>query len=497
MEASLVEDFHPFIEFLLISKGHLAMKKHDIIPNALVISKKTIKKLSPAQTILISFLLVIILGTLLLYLPISHLPNVNVSFLDALFTSTSAVCVTGLVTLATATTWSIFGKIIILCLIQIGGLSLITLFTYFAVHLGKKVTLKSRLTIQAAFNSSTLNGMVRMVIMVIKGTLICEGIGAIILFIYFSYNKLPWYLALFYGIFHSVSAFCNAGFDVLGEQSLTLYSSSFTINFVIMTLIIIGGIGFIVWSDVIRAIKSRLFSRTKRKIAFTLHTKLALLTTGILLIIGTSFFILNEYNNPATLGALNWPHKVLAAAFQSTTLRTAGFTTISQNGLKESSKLVSSIFMMIGGSPGGTAGGIKTVTIAIVFCSVWSVIKDYNKINVFGRTLSIHTLLKSLTIILLMLLLWGGSTILLSITEQNSVYPHTFIDLLYETSSALGTVGLTTGITPFLSNAGKILLMLCMFIGRIGPITLVVSLANRSNHNNTIIQYPTEDVMIG
>ncbi len=473
------------------------MKKLNAVSNVPIMYKKTVRKISPAQTILISFLLVILLGSFLLYLPISQQPSANVSFLDAFFISTSAVCVTGLTTLTTAYTWSFIGKIIILCLIQIGGLSLITFFTYFAVYLRKKVTLKNRLTIQAAFNNSSLNGMVRMVLIVLRGTLIIEGIGAIILFFFFLGKDYTWYQALFYGIFHAISAFCNAGFDIIGDKSLIPYSTSLLLNLVIMALIIIGGIGFTVWIDLIHGFKSRFSYKIKRRRFFSLHTKLALLTTFLLLILGTAYFIIVEHNNPATLGELSWSNKILTSFFQSTTLRTAGFTTIDQNGLRESSKLISCIFMMIGGSPGGTAGGIKTVTIAIIFCSVWSVIRNSHDINVFWRTISTNTLLKALTIILLMLLLWCGSTALLSITEQNSSYSHTFIDLLYETSSALGTVGLTTGITPFLSNPGKIILMFCMFIGRIGPITIMISLANRKNQIDTSIRYPQEDIMIG
>lgn len=467
-----------------------------MISNSRISYNNFLKKLSPAQTILISFLLVIILGTILLYLPISQTHSTNVSFLDAFFTATSAVCVTGLTTLITASTWSLLGKLILLCLIQIGGLSLITFFTYFAVHLGKKVTIKERLTLQTAFNSSNLNGMVRMVLLVIRGTLICEGIGALILFIFF-FKNLPWYQALFYGIFHSVSAFCNAGFDIIGDNSLIPYSSSFIINFVIMILIVIGGIGFTVWNDIIQAIISRISSKTNRKITISLHTKLVLITTLILLILGTSYFLIAEHNNPNTLGNLTWPHKILASSFQSTTLRTAGFSTINQYGLKEGSKLFSCLLMLIGGSPGGTAGGIKTVTIAIVFCSVWAVINNRYDNYVYGRTLSYKTLMKALTIILLMFILWGGSTALLSLTERKSIYHHSIIDLLYETSSALGTVGLTTGITPYLSNMGKIIIILCMFIGRIGPITLIISLAHRSNQIKLNISYPEEDVMIG
>lgn len=290
-----------------------------IISNALIKYNKFSKKLSPAQIILLSFLLVIILGSILLFLPISQLPGVNVSYLDALFTSTSAVCVTGLTTLVTASTWSLFGKFILLCLIQIGGLSIITFLTYFAVHLGKKVTIKERLTLQATFNSSNLNGMVRMVLLVIRGTLICEGIGAFVLFIFFLSNNLPWNQAIFYGLFHAISAFCNAGFDIIGDQSLMPYSFSFTLNLVIIILIIVGGIGFTVWNDIIQNLKFRLSSKTKRKISLSLHTKLVLVTSIILLVMGTVYFILSEHNNPDTLGNLTWHNKVLASLFQSTT----------------------------------------------------------------------------------------------------------------------------------------------------------------------------------
>jgi trk system potassium uptake protein TrkH len=474
------------------------MKRSNLMSKALLFEKR-MHRLSPAQMIIISFIIVIVFGAFLLYLPISHNAGVYVSVQDAFFTATSAVCVTGLTTLTTAATWSIFGKIIILCLIQIGGLSLITILAYFAIHLGKKVTLKERLTMQAAFNNANLNGMVRMVIMVIRGTLICEGVGTIILFLFFLTKDMPWYQALFFGLFHAVSAFCNAGFDLIGEQSLMPFSTNILSNFVFMILIIIGGIGFTVWGDVIQNIKTRVMSgvRHKKKMIFSLHSKLAIFTTLILLFLGTVYFIIAEYDNPATLGNLDWPNKIMASVFQSVTLRTAGFSSISQSGLKEVSKLVSSVFMLIGGSPGGTAGGIKTVTIAIIFCSVWSVIKDYYSITAFGRTLSTKTLQKALAIITMMLLLWIGATALLSFTEHNMPVSHTFIDLMYETASALGTVGLTAGITPFLSSAGKLLIMICMFVGRIGPITIVISLASRINHGNTLIRYPEEDIMIG
>ena len=269
-----------------------------------LVLRKLQKKLSPAQIIALSFLLIIIIGGLLLSLSISHTENTKLSIMDALFTSVSAVCVTGLVTLTTATTWSIFGKLVILILIQIGGLSLITIFTFFMVNIGRKISLKSRLAIQTAFNNSSLGGMVRMVMLVIKGTLICELVGAVLLFISFLNQGIIWYKALFYGIFHSVSAFCNAGFDIIGEKSLIPYSGNFGINIVVMMLIVTGGIGFTVWKDVLTKVKFRLLRRIKQKIRFSLHTKLALIFTGVLLLSGALFFLAAEYNNPKTLGDL-------------------------------------------------------------------------------------------------------------------------------------------------------------------------------------------------
>ncbi len=455
------------------------------------------RKLSTSQIIAISFLLVIFVGAVILYLPISQAEGVKVSFIDALFTSTSAVCVTGLVTVTAATTYNLFGKTIIMLLIQIGGLSLITIFTYFTVYLGKKISLKERLTVQAAFNVNEMSGMVRMVLLVIRGTLLCEGTGAAILAGFFLKQGMPWYQALYYGLFHSVSAFCNAGFDIVGDKSFIPYSGSVVLNLTIIFLIVIGGIGFTVWRDVYTKIRYKVTPHIKRKYKLSVHSKIALIMTGFLIASGTLYFFLAEFSNPETLGLLSVPHKLLASLFQSVTLRTAGFATIAQGGLSEASKLVSSIFMLIGGSPGGTAGGMKTVTVAIVLICVWSTIKGYNQITVFERTIPTSILQKSLAIIFIMLFLWLGGTGILLISEQSSVFVHNAADLLFEVASALGTVGLTTGITPFLSVLGKWVIITCMIIGRIGPITIIISLMSRTVQVNERIQYPEEEVMIG
>ncbi len=455
------------------------------------------KNMSTPRIIAISFLAVIVFGGLLLWLPISHQPGVEVSALDAFFTATSAVCVTGLVPLVTATTWSIFGKIVILLLIQIGGLSLVTIFTFFIVYLGRKVTLKDRLTVQATFNINDLSGMVRLVLLVIRGTFFCEGIGALILTFSFLDKGFVWYDAIANGVFHAVSAFCNAGFDNLGEFSLMPYATDPVINLVIMGLIVIGGIGFSVWRDVGLKIKYRLKPDIKRKHRLSLHSRLALIATAVLIVGGAAYFFISEYNNPETLGPLSVGGKIICSFFQSITLRTAGFFTIAQNGLSETSKMISSILMLIGGSPGGTAGGMKTVTVAILFLSVWSTLSGRRNMYAFGRTLPVLTLQRALTIIVIMLLLWMGGGVILAVTERASTFAHTPADLLFEVASALGTVGVSTGITPFLSPFGKLLLMLCMYVGRIGPITIILSLQQRTSTVNERIQYPDEDVMIG
>jgi len=459
--------------------------------------KKLQNKLSPTRIVVLSFLLIITVGGILLSLPISHSENTDVSVIDAFFTAVSAVCVTGLVTLTTVSTWNFFGKLVILSLIQIGGLSLVTVLTFVMANIGKKISLKNRLAIQTALNKPSLGGLMPMVKFVIKGTFLVEFIGAVILFVSFLTKGIVWYKAVFYGIFHSISAFCNAGFDIIGEESLVPYADSFVINFVIMTLIVSGGIGFTVWNEVFDRVKS-LFSKQRKKIKdFSLHTKLALICTGILLVSGTIFFLIVERNNPKTMGNLPFVQKLLASMFQSVTTRTAGFFTIPQSGLTEASKLFSSILMILGGSPGGTAGGIKTVTIAIVICSVFSIIKGRKKIVAFKRTIPVITLQKALAIISLMTALLFIGTTILAITEDHTVFPHSITDLIFEVSSALGTVGLTTGITPYLSSIGKIVLMLCMFTGRTGPITLLISLTHSSQIGNEVIGYPNEDVIIG
>jgi trk system potassium uptake protein TrkH len=454
-------------------------------------------RLTPPQIIALSFFVTILMGWLLLCLPFARAPGQWVGPLDALFVATSAVCVTGLTPVVTAASWSAFGKVVVLCLIQVGGLSITTLFALIVVQMGRKVTLRERLTLQASFNTNDISGMVRMVLLVIRGTLLAETVGAALLTGFFLRRGLGLATSAAYGVFHAVSAFCNAGFDVIGEHSLSPYAAEPFLNLVIAALIALGGIGFVVWRDFYLKIRYFLSPSLKRRIRLSLHARIALLTTALLILAGAACFLACEYANPRTLGQMPPGEKLLAAFFQSVTLRTAGFFTIPQGALSDGSKLVSSLLMLIGGSPGGTAGGIKTVTVAVLLISVGSTLKGEGRFNAFGRSLSRHAVQKALTVTVAMLFLWFAGSAALSVAQLRSAFHPAALDILFEVASALGTVGMTTGITPFLSAASKLILILLMYIGRIGPLTLVVSVAHRTSSANERIQFPNEDVLIG
>lgn len=446
---------------------------------------------SPMRVIFISYILLIFVGGLFLYMPISQNHEAErMSFGDSMFTATSAVCVTGLSVVKTAHQWSLFGQIIILILIQVGGLSIITVTGFIIIMTGKKLGFKNRMILQNNFNHPHMGGMARISKSMIKGTIITEIIGAIVLSIYFIVvEKLSVLRALYYGVFHSVSAFCNAGFDIVGETGIVNHNGSVFVSFIIMFLMLVGGIGFFVWEDIAGSIINR-----HRRVS--LNTKLALITTYVIIIGGTLYFFLNEYNNMSTLGSMSMGRKLLFSLFQSVSLTTAGFTAINQHGLRESSKFISSLFMMVGGSPGGMAGGIKTVTVAVIFCSIVSVIKGREKIEVLNRTIPFKNLQKALAVTGIMGMLMCVFTLLLCVTELESGFPHTFTDIMYECASALGTVGLSVGITPYLSSVGKVIIMVGMLVGRVGPITVIYALT-KTPKNENFMKYPTEDVFIG
>lgn len=447
---------------------------------------KTIKHLSSAQVVLIGFLAIILAGSVLLCLPISSADGKVVSYVDALFTATTATCVTGLVTVPTVSTWSIFGQVIILLLIQIGGLGVITIAASIMMMLGKRIGIGNRILIQDSFNLNSLSGIVKFIKKVIIGTLIIEGIGALLYMTVF----VPDFgiKGIWISVFNSVSAFCNAGIDIISENSLCDYALNPVINLTTSFLIISGGIGFVVWWDVIEIIKNK----KRRHLRFlSLHSKMAISATAVLIVVGTILFFIFEYNNPLTMQSYSLIEKVEASFFQSVTTRTAGFATIPQENFTNASSIVSLLLMFIGGSPVGTAGGIKTVTFVILLATAASVIKNKRTIDVFNRQISEKSIKKAIAVFATSFSVMTLSTILLSAASNAD-----FLDMLYETVSATATVGLTRNFTASLNTVGKIIIIATMYFGRVGPISLAVAFKMRKSSEN-IIENPIEEISVG
>ena len=445
--------------------------------------------LSTTQLILLSFLATILTGSVLLALPISSANGEAVPYLDALFTATTATCVTGLVTLPTVSAWSVFGQIVILLLIQIGGLGLITVLSGLMLLLNRKMGISDRLLIQDAFNLNTMAGLAKFVKNVLLGTLVVEGIGAILcmpVFIPAFGTKGIWI-----SVFHSVSAFCNAGIDIMADNSLCDYATHPLINGVTSALIILGGLGYIVWWDVLRVFKSR--SQKNRRIFrhLTLHSKIAITATAGLILVGTLLFFLFEYNNPATIKDLSLFDKLQVSFFQSVTTRTAGFASVPQENLTNASAAVSMLLMLIGGSPVGTAGGIKTVTVVVLLCSAFSTIRSRSDASLFGRRVSDDSIKKAVAVAVTFLAICATATTLLLATGEVSV-----IDAIYETVSATATVGLSRNLTPSLNVFGKWIIIATMYLGRVGPISLAIALGGPKVSQN-VISEPTEEISIG
>lgn len=447
---------------------------------------KTIKHLSSAQVVLIGFLAIILAGSVLLCLPISSADGKVVSYVDALFTATTATCVTGLVTVPTVSTWSIFGQVIILLLIQIGGLGVITIAASIMMMLGKRIGIGNRILIQDSFNLNSLSGIVKFIKKVIIGTLIIEGIGALLYMTVF----VPDFgiKGIWISVFNSVSAFCNAGIDIISENSLCDYALNPVINLTTSFLIISGGIGFVVWWDVIEIIKNK----KRRHLRFlSLHSKIAISATAVLIVVGTILFFIFEYNNPLTMQSYSLIEKVEASFFQSVTTRTAGFATIPQENFTNASSIVSLLLMFIGGSPVGTAGGIKTVTFVILLATAASVIKNKRTIDVFNRQISEKSIKKAIAVFATSFSVMTLSTILLSAASNAD-----FLDVLYETVSATATVGLTRNFTASLNTVGKSIIIATMYFGRVGPISLAVAFKMRKSSEN-IIENPIEEISVG
>ncbi len=454
------------------------------------------KSFSPTRRIAFSFFAVILIGSFLLSLPISQ-QSTSTSYLNHLFVATSATCVTGLTPVTISEQYGLFGQFILLILIQVGGLGFLTLLNMMLVTFKHKLSYTNKIVMQEALNQSSMHEIGIYIKRVIKYTFIFEFLGACCLAFIFI-PEFGFIKGIYYSIFHSISAFCNAGFDILGSSSLMMYQNHLWMNVVIEFLIIAGGLGFIVWIDLFEAIKKYKnkhygLQLIKIKKYLSLHTKIVLISTILLLIIGTLLVFVLEYSNPKTIGQLPLHEKLIVSFFQSTTLRTAGFATIDNGGMYVATKLICCMIMFIGGSPAGTAGGIKTVTMAMTLLYIYSLVQGSDLIKIMKRTISDQIVKRSLTIAIVSFFMCMLGLFILTITENKE-----FIDLVFEVFSAFATVGLTANVTASLTFIGKIVIIILMYIGRIGPMTMVLIFAKRYNQmKGKDIQYPTGDVLIG
>ena len=441
------------------------------------------QRLSRVQTIALGFLLIIAVGTALLMLPIASKSGECSGFLNAFFTATSSTCVTGLVVVDTYANWSLFGQAVILVLIQIGGLGFITIGVCFSIFLKRRIGLKERNLIQESMNTLQIGGTVRLVLKIVRYALIFEGVGAALLMIRF----IPQFgvaEGIWYGIFHSISAFCNAGFDLMGKNepysSLTLYYDDVLVNVVIMALIIIGGIGFIVWDD----ISNHKWNMKK----YMLHTKIVLAMSLFLIIAGSICFYFFDYKNLCGLDAKG---QFLASVFGAVTPRTAGFNTIDTGAYSEAGRMLTVVLMFIGGSPGSTAGGIKTTTMVVILLYAWSTLRNQSGLNIFGRRMDEDCIKKAATVFSINLLLAVGCTLAMSGIEK--AIP--LSDILMEVFSAIGTVGISTGITRDVTAASKYILIFLMYCGRIGSMSFALSFTEK--RQNASVKLPIERITIG
>jgi trk system potassium uptake protein TrkH len=439
-------------------------------------------KIKPVQILVIGFALIILVGGIILTLPIASNDGTRTPFIDALFTATTSVCVTGLVTLDTGTHWSYFGKTVILMLIQIGGLGFMAFATLISLIIGKKITLQERLVMAEAMNTFSLQGLVKLARYILVFTFCIEGIGALFLSIVF----IPEFgvaKGIYFSIFHAVSSFCNAGVDLIGYfRSITPYAENPVIILTIGFLIVAGGLGFTVWYEI--------FDYRKKK-KFSLHAKLVLTVTAILIVVGAILMFIFEYNNPATMQPMSVKGKLLSSLFASITPRTAGYNSISTTDMSPAGRFLTIILMFIGGSPGSTAGGIKTTTAGLLVMTIISVIRGREDTEIYERRIGKDIVFKGLTIAVIGLTIVVAVSMILSITEVGASLEY----IIYEVTSAFGTVGLTLGLTTKLTTFGKALIILTMFSGRVGPLTIALSLAK--NRSGNTIKYPEDKVLVG
>lgn len=443
--------------------------------------------LSPARRIFLSFALVILLGSLLLSLPFVQVPSSRATYFDHLFTTVSMVCVTGLFTQPVASTYNIWGQLICMFLIQIGGLGLMTFIGVFYIQSKQKLSLRSRATIQDSFSYGETRSLRKFVYSIFLTTFLVEGLGALFLSFRFV-PQLGWGRGLFSAIFLAISAFCNAGFDNFGSTSLIAFQTDPLVNLVIAGLIITGGLGFMVWFD----LATHIGKKKKGRLHF--HTKLVLLLTVGLLAFGTVSSLALEWNNAGTIGNLPVADKVLVSFFQTVSMRTAGFGTIDYSMARPVTLLIYILQMFLGGAPGGTAGGLKITTFFVLLVFARSELLGLPHANVARRTITPRTVQKSFSVFIIFLMTFLLGLILLGITAKGNP---PFIHLIFETISALGTVGVTANLTPDLGKLALSVIMVLMFIGRIGPLTLLVSLADYHPEKKDMIHYMKADISIG
>lgn len=447
-----------------------------------------------AQIIPLGFFALIVVGTLLLLLPFATAPGEKTDVLTALFTATTSVCVTGLVVVDTFSHWSTFGHIVILLLIQLGGMGVIAVASSFMMAIGKKITLRGKLLLRDAFNLNTTEGLGRFLLRVVRGTFIVEGIGALLYMIAF----IPKFglKGIWISVFTAVSAFCNAGIDIIGPNSLCDFWNDPLVLIVTMGLIVFGGLGFVVWFNLTEALRETVNPKKKIRRGFFARlsemSKLVLALTGVLILIGAVVVFVLEYDNKETLGEMPLFYKILNSFFQSVTFRTAGFASVGQGGMREATSIFGDVLMFIGGSPVGTAGGVKTVTIFAALLNVVAFIRDRNETVVFRRRIPEALIKKSHAIVAVSLGVAVTGTVLLLATHPQ----FGLADALYEMFSATGTVGLTRGLTPRLNVFGRILVIITMYFGRIGPISMALFF-NISRPSDNDLHYADGRYIVG
>ncbi|WP_409341541.1 TrkH family potassium uptake protein [Paenibacillus sp. MBLB4367] len=438
-------------------------------------------KVTPPRVLAGGFALIIAIGTILLSLPIASASGQRMPFIDALFTATSATCVTGLIVVDTGTYFTRFGQIVLLVMVQLGGIGFMTMATWFAIALKKRVSLQERLILKESLNQINMDGIVRLIVRVFIYSVTIEGAAALYFIIRWA-KEMPLGKAVYFGIFHSVSIFNNAGFELFGGfRSLTPYVNDYGINLVSMVLIILGGIGFIVITDLIE------FPKTRR---LSLHSKVVLSATAVLTVLAAVGIFVFEYTNGKTLGALSWDSKILASVFQSVTLRSAGVNTVDIAELRGATQFLMIIMMFIGAAPGSTGGGIKLTTFAVLVGALVTMIRGKEDVVLFRYRMSGNDVYKAITLALIGVFMLVSATMLLSVFQNND-----FMMIMFEAASAFGTVGLSMGLTGELTYAGKLILIFMMYVGRIGLVTLAFALQPKPKKE--LYRHPEGKIIIG